>query len=424
MAVRRTLADWLIWQQRVHPRGVELGLARVAAVARRMDIDRPRCPVITVGGTNGKGSTVAFLAALARAAHWRVGSFTSPHLMHYNERICIDGVPAPDASLVDAFERVEAARGTTSLTFFEYNTLAALDLFAREPLDLMLLEVGLGGRLDAVNLVDADVAVICSIGLDHREWLGDSLQQIGREKAGILRPGRPVVLGSDDMPASVLHLSDAQGCQRWQYAKTHRAVRAVAGRWSYRGARWQFHDLPAPALAGDIQFTNAANALAALEALAARAPPLAAAKVAAAMRAVRLRGRFDILRTLPEWILDVAHNEPAALQLAAALRGRPCAGQSWAVAGILADKDIAAIGAALASEFAGWILCGTDEEVRGTSARVLRDRLPETCVDVAQRPSVAAGCDAARAIAARDDRVVVLGSFHTVGPALAWLGLY
>ncbi len=389
-----------------------------------MGVDRPSCPVITVGGTNGKGSTVALLASLLRAAGWRDGSFTSPHLLRYNERISVAGVPATDAELIGAFERIEAARGTTTLTFFEYNTLAALDLFASAQVDVMLLEVGLGGRLDSVNLIDADVAVICSIGLDHRDWLGDSLEDIGREKAGILRAGRPAVLGAADMPASVLARSAELGCQIWQYGTTHTAQRGAGEHWVYRGASWRFENLPPPALHGDIQYCNAANSLAALEALAERGPVLNAEQTVAALRAVRLRGRFEIIRMQPEWILDVAHNEPAAKQLAAALHGRPCAGKTWAVAGILADKDVAAIGAALAKEIHGWILCDTDEEPRGTKAAQLRERLPRECRAIAQHPSVAAGCEAAKRIAAREDRVVVLGSFHTVGPALAYLGLY
>lgn len=389
-----------------------------------MAVDRPTCPVITVGGTNGKGSTVAHLGALTRAAGWRDGSFMSPHLLRYHERICIGGVAASDADLIGAFERIEAARATTTLTFFEYNTLAALDLFSRADVDLMLLEVGLGGRLDSTNLVDADVAVICSIGMDHRDWLGDTLEDIGREKAGILRAGRPAVLGATGMPVSVQQRINALGCERWQYGDSHVVQRTADGRWNYRGRRWQFDDLPTPALSGDIQFVNAANALAALEALGSRAPPLDAPRVSAALKAVRLRGRLEVLRTRPEWILDVAHNEPAALELAGALRSRPCTGRTWAVAGVLADKDIAAIGAALAPLIDGWILCSTEEEARGTSAAALRERLPTACVDVAQCGSVAAGCEAARRIAGRDDRIVVLGSFHTVGPALDWLGLY
>src|SRR6185312_16849561 len=199
----RSLTQWLALQEVAHPKSIDLGLARVGAVARRLGIDRLQSAVITVGGTNGKGSTVAHLEALWLAAGRSVGFFTSPHFLRYNERIRIDGVEAEDAAIVSAFERIEAARGATTLTFFEYNTLAALLLFAERDVEVALLEVGLGGRLDATNLIDADVSVVCSIGFDHRDWLGETLEEIGAEKAGIFRPARPAVLGTPHMPASV-----------------------------------------------------------------------------------------------------------------------------------------------------------------------------------------------------------------------------
>lgn len=422
MAARRTLAEWLLWQQRVHLRGIDLGLERVARVARTLGLDRPQCPVITVAGTNGKGSTVAHLGAFARAAGLRDGSFTSPHLRDYRERIAVAGTPVADAQLLDAFERIEHARGDTTLTFFEYNALAALHCFAAAEVDLMLLEVGLGGRLDATNIIDADVAVICSIGLDHREWLGDTLAAIGREKAGILRAGRPVILGSASLPDSVRDVAHSLGSPCWQYGESHWAERH-AGRWTYHGRQWRFDALPPSALRGDVQYVNAANALAALEALGKRAPALDTAAVASGLRAVRLAGRFQVLQLRPQWILDVAHNEPAAHELAQMLQRAPIKGRSWAVAGILADKDIEAIGRELAPAIDGWILCATDSEPRGTSSSQLRARLPQSCVDVAQCNSVEQGCAAARQIAGLDDRIVVTGSFHTVGPALDWLGL-
>jgi hypothetical protein len=207
----RSLSDWLDQQQKSHPSAIDLDLTRVRSVAQRMQLLPPRYRVITVAGTNGKGSTVAYLDALFRGAGRRTGRFTSPHLVRYNERICIDGVEARDADLIAAFERIDAARASTTLTFFEYNALAALDLFARAAVDVAVLEVGLGGRLDATNIVDADVGVVCSIGLDHVDWLGDSLEQIGREKAGIFRPGRPAVLGLAPMPASVWKVIEELG---------------------------------------------------------------------------------------------------------------------------------------------------------------------------------------------------------------------
>jgi dihydrofolate synthase/folylpolyglutamate synthase len=208
-----SLASCLAKQEKSHPSAIDLGLDRVREVARRLDLLTPRHPVITVGGTNGKGSTVAFLDAILRATGLRCGRFTSPHLTRYNERICIDGVEASDAALVESFARIDDARGDLTLTFFEYNTLAAIDRFARAPVDVAVLEVGLGGRLDATNILDADVAVVCSVGLDHVDWLGSSLEGIGREKAGIFRAGRPAVLGSADLPRSVFDVIDSVGAR-------------------------------------------------------------------------------------------------------------------------------------------------------------------------------------------------------------------
>src|SRR3954468_14632544 len=259
----RSLADWLELQQKSHPRAIDLDLARVRGVAQRMDLLPPASRVITVGGTNGKGSTVAYLDALFRAAGKRVGRFTSPHLVRYNERICIDGIEARDDELIAAFERIDASRSDTTLTFFEYNTLAALEVFARHAVEGAILEVGLGGRLDAANIVDADVGIVCSIGLDHVDWLGDSLEQIGREKAGIFRAGRAAVLGSQSMPASVWQVVDTLGARavaagRDFHARTH------GDRWDFDSQRLTLRDLPLPSLHGAHQVSNAAAALAAV----------------------------------------------------------------------------------------------------------------------------------------------------------------
>src|SRR5882757_713348 len=323
-----------------------MGLARVSSVARALGVDKPACPVITVGGTNGKGSTVAHLDALLRATGASAGMFTSPHFIRYNERIRVNGVEVGDDELVAAFERIESARGTTTLTFFEYNALAALLIFAQRGVDVAILEVGLGGRLDAVNLVDADVAIVCSIGLDHRDWLGDTVELIGAEKAGIFRSGRPAVLGTDDMPASVYSVIDALKALPVVAGKdfTWRVEegRADGARWSYQGLRLSLRDLPPSALVGSIQYRNAATALAAVEALQmsatagvnaeGRRPLVAGSRaplelnertVGQALRSVRLAGRFQVVAGPVEWILDIAHNEPAAAIFARHVRERP-----------------------------------------------------------------------------------------------------
>src|SRR6267378_4100603 len=254
----RTLAEWLTLQESVHPKSIDLELTRVAAVARALGIAEPAFPVVTVGGTNGKGSTVAHLAALLAALGASTGMFTSPHFIRYNERIRVNGDEVGDQELIAAFERIEAARGATTLTFFEYNTLAALLIFAERAVDVEVLEVGLGGRLDATNLVAADVAVVCSIGFDHRDWLGDSLELIGAEKAGIFRSGRPAVLGTQDMPASVFSTITELGARAVVAGKdfTWRVDGVGEARWSYDGLRLSLRDLPPSALAGSIQYRN------------------------------------------------------------------------------------------------------------------------------------------------------------------------
>ena len=440
----RTLDDWLAYQQAQHPRDIDLGLDRVGAVARRLGLLPWAPPTVIVGGTNGKGSTTAFLTALGCAAGLRTGTYNSPHLQRYNERVSVDGEPVDDATLVEAFERIEAARDGVPLTFFEYGTLAALLAFRAQGCGFVVLEVGLGGRLDATNIVDADVAVLCSVGLDHTDWLGPTREHIGREKSGIFRAGRPVVLGSADMPQSVGEALRTLGCEAlWPGRDFHVDLAAAGGDRAAVQGGWHWHgrgaslagltlrDLPAPVLPGPIQYHNAAAAIAAFTALCRRRSELAGAAaaepvVAIALRSARLRGRFQRITEWPaggpEWVLDVAHNAEAAQVLAEALAAQPVAGRTFAVAGILQDKDAAAIGAALQGVVDGWVLVGLPGE-RGGDPEALRRRLPEACRSLALAPDVEHGCGAALALAQRGDRIVVLGSFLTVGPALDWLGL-
>jgi len=440
----RTLAEWLTLQESVHPKSIDLGLARVSGVARALGVTEPAFAVITVGGTNGKGSVAAHLEALLTALGASTGLFTSPHFIRYNERIRVGGSEVTDGELVTAFERIEAARGATTLTFFEYNTLAALLIFAQRQVDIAVLEVGLGGRLDATNLVAADAAVLASVGFDHRDWLGDTLELIGAEKAGIFRAARPAVLGTPHMPASVFEVIDAVGARAVVAERDFRwRVRAVG--WDYQGLGVSLRALPPSALVGAIQYRNAATALAALEALRAAQVGRAAvagllgrlaapeeATVGAALRRARLPGRFQVVPGEVEWILDIAHNEPAALNLAAQLRERPlppapqlggAPGQTFAVIGVLADKDAEAIGAALGDVIDRWIVCALPGP-RGTSAAQLAARLAPPKGTLALATSVEEGCELARAAARPGDRVVVCGSVYAVGPALQWLRIY
>jgi dihydrofolate synthase/folylpolyglutamate synthase len=425
--VTRTLAQWLALQEQVHARAIDLGLGRVGTVARSLGVQRPAYRVVTVGGTNGKGSTVATLEALLLALGLRVGSLTSPHLLRYNERIHIEGREATDAELIDVFERIEAARGSTTLTFFEYNTLAALLLFADRKVDVAVLEVGLGGRLDAVNLVDADVSVLCSVGFDHRDWLGDTLEAIGAEKAGIFRAHRPAVLGTPQLPRSVYAAIEQLGAQA-VVAERQFSWHIGADSWTYRGLQGEIAGIPAPRLAGAIQYRNAATALAAVESLTQIAgphwhcPPLRRQIIAAALAKVEIAGRFQVIAGAVEWILDVSHNEPAAQILKANLAERPVTGRTLAVCGILQDKDAGEIARVLARSAEIWIACALPGARGGTAAELAARLAPHIRVSELAA-SVAAGCTRARVLARPGDRVLVFGSFSTVTAALEWLQL-
>ena len=410
-----TLAEWLAWQQVAHPVAIDPGLDRVGEVWRRLALARPRT-VLSVGGTNGKGSVSAYLDAMLRAAGHDVGLFTSPHLVRYNERIRIGGREVTDAAIASAFARIDEARGDVSLTFFEWNTLAALVLFARERVDAAVLEVGMGGRLDAVNLADADVAAVVSIGFDHREWLGDSLEAIGVEKAGIFRPGRPAIFGAREMPQSIARAAQACGAHLRRFGRDFDYVERADG-WDYVGVGSRRRELPLPALEGAAQLANAATALAVLEgAEPAVFVPDEAVRVG--LREVRLPGRFQVIAGDPEWILDVAHNPDAARVLAASLAARPARGRTIAVCGILGDKDVEAIVRPLARAVSAWIAVALPGP-RALAASELAQRIASvTGGSVAAAGSVAEGLSNAQQSAAPGDRILAFGSFLTVGPAL------
>ncbi len=420
MAAGRSLAQRLQQQEGVHGTAIDLGLERARTVAGRLGLLPPAARCIIVAGTNGKGSTVACLAALLREHGLHVGSFTSPHLLRYNERIRVDGAEASDAQLLAAFEAIDAARGDITLTFFEYNALAALHVFRACAVDFALLEVGLGGRLDAVNIVDAEGAIVCSIGLDHMDWLGPDIDSIAREKAGVFRPGQKVVLSDPRMTPVVEAEAARVGAQALLAGRDYRYT-AEAADWSFTMEGLVLQGLPPPALAGAVQQANAAAAIAMLQAIG-LPRPLDAAAVSRALRNLRLPGRFQVVAGPVEWILDVSHNEPAARVLAGNLAARPCSGRTLVVAGILGDKDAAGIAAALAPLVDQWILCGIDGP-RGVPASELARRSP-LWSDALLVADVKEGMALAARLAAPADRIVVCGSFLTVAPALEWLGLY
>jgi len=414
--LRGDLAAWLSYLERVHPRTIDLGLERVARVRDRLALTLS-CPVITVGGTNGKGSTCALLEAMLRAAGYRVGLYTSPHLLRYNERLRIDGRAATDAQLVTAFERVEAARADTSLTYFEFGTLAAALLFRDAGLEAAVLEVGLGGRLDAVNLFDPDCAIVTSIGIDHTEYLGTTRESIGLEKAGIFRPGRPAVVGDTDPPASLREHAASIGAHLLLNERDFGAS-AAPGQWTYWSGHGRRAGLPWPALRGDYQLGNAATAIAALETLREHIPVDMGA-IRRGLVEVELPGRFQVLPGRPVVVLDVAHNPQAAERLRDGLTHMGAFAATYAVFGMLKDKDIAGVAAALAGCIDGWLLAPLPGP-RGATAEDLQMRLRGAGISTPAQAfdSVTAAYRHAREHARADDRIVVFGSFHTVGDIL------
>ena len=406
-----SLADWLAYIERQHPQPIALGLERVSKIREKLDI-KFACPVLTVGGTNGKGSTCAMLESVLQAGGYRTGLYTSPHLLRFNERVRIGGREVGDASLCEAFAAVEAARGNVPLTYFEFGTLAALFLFSKEKIEAAILEVGLGGRLDAVNVLDADCAVLTSIGIDHVEFLGNTREAIGTEKAGIFRKGRPAVVADPDPPATVLK-SDA----RLLLIGRDFGYRAQGTQWAYWGPAGKRSGLAYPALRGAIQLRNASAALAALDSLREQLP-VAMQDVRRGLGEVAVPGRFQVLPGRPQVVLDVAHNPEAAAVLAVNLGDSGYAPETIAVFGMLKDKDIAGVAYALASRITRWHLA-TLPGPRGADARHLSGVLRELKIQtpVVEHDSVAEALAAARKEAGEGDKIVVFGSFLTVADA-------
>lgn len=394
-----TLEAWLRWQEGLHPREIDLDLARPASVADALGLRPFPAPVVTIGGTNGKGSCAWILERLLGGA---TGTYTSPHLQRYNERIRIRGAVVSDDDLCAAFAAVEAARGATPLTYFEFGTLAALWLFARAGVDTAILEVGMGGRLDAVNILDADVAVITSIGLDHGAWLGHDRDSVGREKAGILRAGRPAILAEPDPPAGLL---DAAAERDATVRRSGRDFAVEAGRlWHWRDWNGATRELPPlPHILPD----NLAAALAAATALG-----RLAADPGALLAGLCVPGRRQVVPGPVELVLDVAHNAEAAAVLGRWLAARPLAGKTHLVLGMLADKPVAQVAAHLRPVADDWYAAGLPQTDRGLSGEALAALLP---VPARAFPDPAAALAAARAAAAPGDRIVACGSFYTVG---------
>jgi dihydrofolate synthase/folylpolyglutamate synthase len=413
----KSLAEWLGYLERLHPSAIDMGLERVAAVRDRLGIVLSM-PVISVGGTNGKGSVCAYIDAILRQAGYRTGLYTSPHLLLYNERVRIDGAVVDDQIIVRAFERIEAARGDISLTYFEFGTLAAALIFSEAGIDAAILEVGMGGRLDAVNIFDADCAVIASIDLDHMAYLGDNRESIGREKAGILRAGRAAICADPDPPASLTGHALAIGARLRLIGKEF-GFSADRLQWSFWGPLGTHRALALPALRGSHQLANAAAALAAIDELKERLP-VSMQAIRMGLATVSLAGRFQVLPGRPVVVLDVAHNPHAARALAQSLAAQTGFGRTLAVFAMLADKDIGAVIDALRGQIDTWYVASLDvtRGATGATLAALIAKHDEGKV-VQVFTSVADAYRCAYKIAGEGDRILVFGSFHTVSEVLA-----
>lgn len=418
--MRNSLSDWLHYLEALHPKTIELGLERVKRVADAMHVRHFSCPVVTVAGTNGKGSNVAMLQAAACAAGYRVGAYTSPHLVHYSERVCINAMPVSDQQLIAAFEKVEAARGETSLTYFEFGTLAALAIFQESQLDLVVLEIGLGGRLDAVNIVDADISIIASLGLDHTDWLGSTLDEIGYEKAGIMRAGKSSVLGLRELPESVKRIIKEKNVHAYIKGEDFE-LQQDGVQWNWRGVGKdgnviEYTNLPLPR----ISIENAATAI---QALALLPLPFSEPAIRDALQDVYVRGRFQFIDGQPTTLLDVAHNPAAGAFLAEQLQTVIWHNKVHAVVGMLGDKDWANTLIPLLPYIERWFVAGLNKIApRGESAQPLAEFLLNAGATVAgQYADPVSAYKAACKLAEEDDLVLVFGSFFTVGEVLGWL---
>jgi len=422
-----TLSDWLQYLESIHATAIDMGLDRVRQVAARMELELSAVKFV-VGGTNGKGSTCAMLEAILLAAGYKVGLYTSPHLIDFNERARINGQIATDEALIAQFQAVEAARGDVSLTYFEFTTLAILRLFSQSRLDAVVLEVGLGGRLDAVNIVDADCAIVTSVDLDHTDWLGDTREKIGFEKAHIYRAGRPAICSDPVPPQSLLDYVAEIGADLWLFGRDYN-YSGDRQQWAYGGREQRRNSLAYPALRGANQLLNASAALAALESIRDRLPvPQQAVRLG--LLQASLPGRFQILPGQPAVILDVAHNPHAAAVLAQNLDNMGFHPYTHAVFGMLNDKDLAGVVAKLGTRIDYWYCAGLPG-ARGTAGEDLAAHVAAALPPVpagGESPGITAYADPAQAFAAareragENDRIVVFGSFLTVASVLQALG--
>ena len=410
------LQDWLEWQESCHPREVELGLERVGSVASAMAISLNHCQVITVAGTNGKGSCVATLNALLLSAGYRVGCYTSPHFLHYNERVMLNGLPVDDATLMHSFQRIDDARAATPLTYFEFGTLAALDIFQRSHLDVAVLEVGLGGRLDAVNIIDADIAIATSIAIDHQDWLGLDREQIGREKAGIFRAGKPAISAGFNPPASLRTVAQECGADFYQAGEDFQFENGCWSGTNISGQSIECVNLPEPQLPKE----SVAAAIQAIHLL-----PLATANIDfACVNTVQLPGRFQQIKINGKpLILDVAHNPAAANYLAKRLQAQRCEGRTFALISVMQDKDLDGIVAALTAEIDAWFVADQPNNDRAMPSNQITTVLSQHNINKFEvGKDIQQAYQRVLSLMEEGDRLLVFGSFFTVAEVLMLQG--
>jgi len=417
-----SLNEWLTWQEDLHFTSIELGLDRCREVAKVMNLLSPGFTVISIAGTNGKGSSAAMLDLILRNAGYNVGIYTSPHLIRYNERIRIDGVEVSDDLLCQSFSQVDNARGDISLTYFEFGTLAALDIFHRSGIEIAIMEVGLGGRLDAVNILNADVALICSIDLDHENWLGHDRELIGREKAGIFRSNRAAICSDTNPPASIVESAEKVKANLY-LSGTDFTYQISKNTWVWKTTSSTFNGLPIPGANGDIQVQNAAGILMVLDVISERFP-VDKRDIYTSLLDFSLPGRFQLVPNKIPIVLDVAHNRQSAEVLADSLSKLPRVNETHVVIGMLKDKDHKSVFQALSKITDHWYIVSLDSS-RGADSQTLTEVLNrlENVLPVNVFENVEIALQHANNSAQPDDRIIVSGSFLTVGAAIKWLKL-
>ncbi len=413
------LQDWLKWQQTLHSQKIELGLDRIAEVANALDILQPNYQVITVAGTNGKGSIVAILESIYHQAGYRVASYTSPHLLHYNERIRVEQKNIDDETLCKAFDLVDQARGEISLSYFEFGTLAAMQIFNDVQPDVAIYEVGLGGRLDAVNILNTDLAIVSSIGIDHVQWLGTTRESIGLEKAGIFRSHRPAICGEEEPPESLVKYAQELDSKLYLINKNYSYHRNENQTWSFNSSKLNWENLPIPSLYGDTQVSNAATALMGLLSIDNKMP-VTRQSVDRGLNNINLLGRFQRISNSREIILDVAHNLDSAKVMVKNLQDLDPVAKTYAVFAVLADKDVDGIIDSVKGLIDKWFISQLDTE-RTLNCKKLQKILKQNCPDcnVQDYPSISEAYLAAKQAAGNSSRIVVFGSFLTVAEVLS-----